>query len=216
VGAVIAMATWLALRDQQGLTRLSAVEQRLGNLEQQVAGGERDAGNRERMESRLIDLETAVAELSLTALSSQPRAASISPLEDEALQDQTSEQQRQLEAFASRIAELEESVSALREMPMKPSTVQSDSGGNAPEAKKVAGGEWVINLITVSRAEHAAQLLAKYRRLGIEAEQLEINRGGKRLYRLSVGGFPTRPKAEGYAAEARAKLELKETWVTRR
>ena len=72
------------------------------------------------------------------------------------------------------------------------------------------------HLITVSKPEYAARLLAKYRNKGIDAEPLEINRDGKRLYRLRISGFPSRAKAEGYADEVRSKLGLKETWITKR
>ena len=94
--------------------------------------------------------------------------------------------------------------------------VQPNSGGNVPKAGKVAAGGWVINLITVTRTDHAARLLAKYRKKGVEAEQLEIKRDGKRLYRLRLGGFSTRAEAQGYADEVQSKLGLKETWITRR
>lgn len=215
VGVVLALTTWLVLRDQQGIARLSAVEHHLESLQQQVTGDEQYVADRERMGTRLLDLETALAELSSIASSPQPEDASTISVDEETLQQQLSEQELRLEAVVDRLAALEKSASSLQKMLAEQSKAASHPGGKTPESGKVAGGGWVINLITVSRAEYAGQLLASYRNKGIEAEQLEINRGGKRLYRLRVGGFPTRAKAKDYADEVRSTLGLKETWVTR-
>lgn len=213
--AVMAIATWFVVRDQQVLTRLRAVEHRLDSLQQQAADGGNDAADRERTEYRLADVEAEMAELSLKV--SSPRPPEGAEFSAEAvIQWQVSEQKLQLESLVGQVAALAGEVSSLRKTLGEGSKPVSASGVSTPNVKKVAGGRWVINLITVSRANYAARLSAKYRAKGVETEQLEFSRGGKRLYSLRISGFPTKAAAEDYADEVRPKLGLQETWVTPR
>ncbi len=235
--AVILLAAWFVLRDQQGLSRLSGVEQHIDSLQQQVVDVEKDAVDRERMEQRLADVEAKMAELSREVPTLQRPEAALSLIEEglrrqlSEQKQQLSEQKQRLEAFVDHVAELEKEVSLLPKVPAGPdrvvsgagrkapagrSKVVADAGGNEPGAGKSAAGQWAINLMTVTHSSYAARLLARYRKMGIEAEQLEINHNGKRMYRLRVSGFPTKIAAEVYAGEVRSKLGLKDTWVTSR
>ncbi len=75
---------------------------------------------------------------------------------------------------------------------------------------------WVINLISVTSPESAAQELARLRNMGINAQSLRIETKGKIWYRILVSGFATQAEANTARLSLEEKLGIHDSWVEKR
>jgi len=75
---------------------------------------------------------------------------------------------------------------------------------------------WVINLASIQDKEAADRFAARARSRGITVEQNSMTFKGKEFWRIQITGFLTANDARTYAASAKEKLGLKETWVMKR
>jgi hypothetical protein len=85
-----------------------------------------------------------------------------------------------------------------------------------PVGSASTGGPWVINLVSSSRKADADRFAEKARSIDIKTEQQVVTIKGHQYWRVQITGFATAKEAGSYAGTARAKLGLKDVWITRR
>jgi len=78
-----------------------------------------------------------------------------------------------------------------------------------------AEGAWVVNLTSLSDATIAKQELARLRKLGVPAENIQVNVHGKRWYRIRVTGFASAEKARQERKALADRLGIQGTWIGR-
>jgi hypothetical protein len=78
------------------------------------------------------------------------------------------------------------------------------------------GGPWAINLVSSSRKADADRFAEKARSIDIKTEQQVVTIKGHQYWRVQITGFASAKEAGSYAGTARAKLGLKDVWITRR
>ena len=86
----------------------------------------------------------------------------------------------------------------------------------AGKAAGTANGNWVINVASYTNEKIARRKLAQMRQQGVDVELVTAEVNGKTIYRARVFGFTSRRDAETHAVGIRAKLGIKETWITKR
>jgi len=136
------------------------------------------------------------------------RLGSMSVLRErlQALQDRADEQGKTIEALAGRLESLSKPSGAAPETP----------GSDAAGASGQAGGEWVVNLITVGDRESAVGFQERAEKLGIETRIESITRGDETLQRVVAPGFASEGEAQSAASDMKQKLELADDpWITR-
>ena len=78
------------------------------------------------------------------------------------------------------------------------------------------GGEWVLNLITVSDRTSAETVQKRLGEMGVESRIDPISRDGKSLLRVVVPGFKSRAEAEAAAPGIKDRLDLSgDPWIAR-
>jgi len=100
--------------------------------------------------------------------------------------------------------------------PMEPVAAKPAAPARDAAAEPNPHGKWMVSLIALRNKGAADRLLAKGRALDIPVEQVQVSAGGKPLWRLQISGFDSAQSAASYGEEVKAKLGLKEYWVSRR
>jgi predicted nucleic acid-binding Zn-ribbon protein len=86
----------------------------------------------------------------------------------------------------------------------------------AGKAAGTTNGNWVINVASYTNENIARRKLAQMQQQGVDVELVTAEVNGKTIYRARVFGFTSRRDAETHAVGIRAKLGIKETWITKR
>jgi cell division septation protein DedD len=84
-----------------------------------------------------------------------------------------------------------------------------------PAAPQVAGdgGRWVINLVSLYDENAATRFAEKAQSKGVRADVIRVAVKDRQVWRVQVGGFPSREAAGTYAESNKAKLGLDSVWV---
>lgn len=75
--------------------------------------------------------------------------------------------------------------------------------------------DWVVGLGSYKDAAVANQKASEYRRAGVPAMVVEVHVKGQTWNRISTKPFDSKQKAEAYAKDVKAKLNIKSTLVTK-
>jgi len=78
------------------------------------------------------------------------------------------------------------------------------------------GGEWVVNITSVSDPESAYQEVSRLRNMGINAESVTAVSHGRTWYRIRVPGFSSAEEARAQRGVLEARLGIRDTWIGRR
>jgi cell division septation protein DedD len=181
-------------------------------------GGELDAVKREvaalRSQAEASNIGGLSAEINRLAARVEGLSAQLTDTDKlntdlKTLEAEVSRQNEAIEAFSSRMDELEQATSGSSSG--EPST--SPSG----QASQGAGdGSWVVNLITVADGEAAEQVQKGLAEAGFEARIVPVTIDGKSLQRVVVGGFESFEAATSAAPAMKEHLELSDDpWITR-
>jgi cell division protein FtsN len=127
--------------------------------------------------------------------------------------------EKALAELGGRLARLEQGqapVTAKAEpVPAKPATksrpLVSRPKATAPTA--ATGGDWVINLLSLSSKKTAQREQARLSQLGLEVDMQVVEKGGKRWYRLQVPGFDSYADAHAAIKGVQSKAGTKSAWV---
>ncbi len=98
--------------------------------------------------------------------------------------------------------------------PAKPATVKPAAKPMAA-APAPAGGDWVVNVASLSDAKAAAAEQARLKQAGINAEIEQTQMSGHTWYRVRVGGFNSRQEAQVYSDMLKEKINAA-PWVAPR
>ncbi len=83
----------------------------------------------------------------------------------------------------------------------------------APAAPPSQGGTWYVNFASVPTQSSADSEQQRLKGVGIDAEQVEVLKGGRVWYRLQVRGFESHQAANDYAQTYGPKAGIKTPWV---
>jgi len=78
------------------------------------------------------------------------------------------------------------------------------------------GGDWVVNITSVSDPESAYQEVSRLRSMGINAESVTAVSHGRTWYRIRVPGFASDAEARAQRGALEARLGIRDTWIGRR
>ena len=141
----------------------------------------------------------------------------------EQTQDESGEEiSEAIKALNSRLSKIEKSLTDLKQSQKVrlASTTQkaSPTVTTTADGKKVitlGGGEWVVNLASLTSEWQADNEVKRLRSKGIEAVKQRTEKDGKTWYRLRVIGFANYDEAKAYARKLQEQSGIKNAWVGR-
>ena len=86
-------------------------------------------------------------------------------------------------------------------------------GTRLPPAAR--SGNWVINLGSYANRQVAERMLAGFRQLDIDAEQVSVVVNDRTLYRVRIAGFETRQAAIRHVKSLQGTLDIEDVWIMR-
>jgi len=126
-------------------------------------------------------------------------------------------QQKQLDAVSDLVGKLEARLETVEQR--KPAPVQAPMRRKPTPAAappEPTAGPWVVHLMSSVDPTVIATMKSKAEALGMKPSEEVVSVRGRRITRLSVPGFASRPEAEAFADQAMAKLGLPDKpWVAR-
>ncbi len=90
-------------------------------------------------------------------------------------------------------------------------THETAAASGAPASRE----NWAVNLITVAGEGRARAYRERYAAQGLDVRMEAFEKGGRKLYRLFVDGYPDRETALREGRRLKERLRLDELWVTR-
>ena len=101
----------------------------------------------------------------------------------------------------------------------RPASIMEPQGPVTPDqpaASTGKAGPWVINLASSQSKADADRLAERARSRDIQTEQQQVTVNGKHYWRVQITGFTTAAEAREYAGTIKAKLGLKDVWISTR
>lgn len=134
----------------------------------------------------------------------------------QSLQEEFAAQNDRIEALGSRIDELEQAVDQSGGAASGSDSSETSGSQASGVSGSSGGGEWVINLITVSDRASAEQVVTRLNEMGVDSRIEPTTRDGKSLHRVVVPGFQSRDEARNAVPGLKDGLELSgDPWIAR-